>query len=144
MLASADANRAALAANLGIGVDYIYRKYDQNNDSYVIGYPFPPSSQYVGPFEWRDPVTENPALHAVEVWEIHNFTEDAHPIHIHEVQFEVVNREPMMEAGPARGPEPWETGVKDTVIAYPGEITRVIQAKFEDALHGRAERAQVG
>jgi FtsP/CotA-like multicopper oxidase with cupredoxin domain len=22
-------------------------------------------------------------------------------------------------------PEPWETGVKDTVIAYPGQVTRV-------------------
>ena len=28
-----------------------------------------------------------------EVWEIYNFTADAHPMHIHEVLFEVVNRQ---------------------------------------------------
>jgi bilirubin oxidase len=78
---------------------------------------------------WEDPISENPATGATEVWEIYNFTEDAHPIHIHEVQFEVVNREVFdPEAGTpgtVRLPEAWETGTKDTVIAYPGEITRV-------------------
>jgi len=68
-------------------------------------------------------------LGATEVWEIYNFTVDAHPIHIHEVQFEVVNREVFdPEAGTpgtVRLPEAGETGTKDTVIAYPGEITRV-------------------
>ena len=29
--------------------------------------------------------------------------------------------------------------VDDHPLGEPGEITRVIQAKFEDALHGRAE-----
>jgi FtsP/CotA-like multicopper oxidase with cupredoxin domain len=57
------------------------------------------------------------------VWEIHNFTEDAHPIHIHEVQFQVVDRQPF--EGVARPPEVWEAGFKDTVIAYPEEVTRV-------------------
>jgi FtsP/CotA-like multicopper oxidase with cupredoxin domain len=75
------------------------------------------------PLLWMDPITENPALYSTELWEIHNFTEDAHPIHIHQVHFEVVNRED--ESGNIRAPEVWETGYKDTVIAYPGEITRV-------------------
>ncbi len=80
---------------------------------------------------WDDPITENPALGATEVWELHNFTEDAHPIHIHEVQFQVVDREPLEPSeGPPRPPERWETGYKDTVIAYPDEITRV-KAKFD-------------
>jgi FtsP/CotA-like multicopper oxidase with cupredoxin domain len=74
--------------------------------------------------QWDDPITENPAVGATEVWEMYNFTEDAHPIHIHEVTFDVVERE-SLETGATRGPEPWETGRKDTVIAYPGEITRV-------------------
>jgi spore coat protein A len=73
---------------------------------------------------WDDPITENPAVGATEIWELYNFTEDAHPIHIHEITFEVANRE-TIETGAVRGPEPWETGRKDTVIAYPGEITRV-------------------
>ena len=74
--------------------------------------------------KWDDPVTENPALNSTEVWEISNFTADAHPIHIHEVMFQVVNREPIA-GGPVRPPEAWESGYKDTVIAYPDEITRV-------------------
>jgi FtsP/CotA-like multicopper oxidase with cupredoxin domain len=75
------------------------------------------------PLGWDDNISENPALDAVEVWEIYNFTEDAHPIHIHEVQFQVVNRETF--GGEVRPPEPGETGDKDTVIALPQEITRV-------------------
>jgi bilirubin oxidase len=77
---------------------------------------------------WDHPVTENPALGATEVWELHNFTADAHPIHIHEVQFQVVNRQRF--DGKAKAPERWERGFKDTVIAYPGAITRV-KATFD-------------
>lgn len=80
------------------------------------------------PRMWDDPITENPQLGATEVWEIHNFTEDAHPIHLHEVQFQVVDRQPF--GGTARPPEANETGFKDTVIAYPGEVTR-IKATFD-------------
>ncbi|MHC4616756.1 MAG: multicopper oxidase family protein [Planctomycetota bacterium] len=83
------------------------------------------------PLLWMDLITENPALNSTEVWEIHNFTEDAHPIHLHLVMFEVVNREDKA-TGMVRGPEPWETGWKDTVIAYPDEITR-IKARFDIA-----------
>jgi len=79
---------------------------------------------------WDDAITENPDLHATEVWEMFNFTEDAHPIHIHEVMFQVVDRERIDGRGRTRPPESWETGYKDTVIAYPGEITRV-KAKFD-------------
>jgi FtsP/CotA-like multicopper oxidase with cupredoxin domain len=75
------------------------------------------------PLLWMDPITENPAVDATEEWEIHNFTEDAHPIHVHLVKFAVVNRED--GDGNVRDPEPWETGFKDTVISYPGEITRI-------------------
>jgi FtsP/CotA-like multicopper oxidase with cupredoxin domain len=89
---------------------------------------------------WSEAVTENPAVGATEVWEIYNTTADAHPMHIHEVVFEVVNRQPILidEANAtvrvAPGsvptpPEPWETGFKDTVTAYPGQVTRV-KAQF--------------
>jgi bilirubin oxidase len=97
------------------------------------GEPFGPAEADLGtlgpdgrgmPLGWDEPITEHPALGAVELWELHNFTADAHPIHIHEITFEVVGREPL-DGGPARPPEPAEAGRKDTVIAYPGEITRV-------------------
>jgi spore coat protein A, manganese oxidase len=78
---------------------------------------------------WDDPISENPELNAIEIWEIFNFTEDAHPIHIHEIQFQVENRQRIGHPHP-RKPERFETGFKDTVIAYPGEITR-IRAKFD-------------
>ena len=91
--------------------------------------------------EWMHPVTENPATGTTEIWEIYNTTADAHPMHIHEVAFEVVNREGLVtdEEAEVRQPiqldgtitprEPWETGFKDTVIAYPGQVTR-IRAQF--------------
>lgn len=79
------------------------------------------------PRRWDDPVTENPAVDAVEIWEIYNFTTHAHPIHLHQVQFQLINRQRRQptNAGTARPPEPYERGFKDTVITYPGEITRV-------------------
>jgi FtsP/CotA-like multicopper oxidase with cupredoxin domain len=77
---------------------------------------------------WDDPIAQNPALGAVETWELWNRSADAHPIHLHLVKFEVVNREVI--GGATRGPEPWEKGWKDTVIAYPDEVTR-IKAKFD-------------
>ena len=42
---------------------------------------------------WMEPVSENPAVGTTEVWEFYNTTGDAHPMHVHEVVFEVVNRE---------------------------------------------------
>ncbi|MFD4856284.1 multicopper oxidase domain-containing protein [Streptomyces atratus] len=79
---------------------------------------------------WDDPVTENPALGATEIWEIHNLTKDAHPIHIHEVQFQVLDRQRAGRA--ARPAEPWERGFKDTAVAYPGFVTR-LKATFDRA-----------
>jgi spore coat protein A len=86
---------------------------------------------------WKDTITENPAVGATEIWEIYNSTGDAHPMHVHELTFEVVNRQDILvneetrqvsESAPVP-PEPWETGFKDTVIAYPGQVTR-IRAQF--------------
>lgn len=90
---------------------------------------------------WMDPPSENPGVGDTEVWEFYNTTADAHPMHVHEVAFEVVNRQalavddegevilPLRLTGAATPPEAWETGVKDTVVAYPGQVTR-IRAQF--------------
>jgi len=80
------------------------------------------------PLLWMDPITENPAVNAVEDWAIYNLTADAHPIHLHQIQFQVLGREAIGGGPSVAGsniPLPWETGFKDTVISYPGEITRV-------------------
>jgi spore coat protein A len=92
-----------------------------------------PGTGQATPLLWSDPITENPELGSTEEWALYNVTEDAHPIHIHQVQFEVLGRQ-AIGGGPSvagsNGPLPWETGFKDTVTAYPGEITRV-KAKFD-------------
>lgn len=88
--------------------------------------------------EWMDAITENPDLGATEVWEIYDFTADAHPIHIHQTQFEVINRQAITIAadgtaklsGKTIPPEAGETGTKDTILVYPGMVTRV-KAKFD-------------
>lgn len=41
---------------------------------------------------WHAPTTETPDLNTTEVWEIYNFTGDAHPVHLHLVKFEVLGR----------------------------------------------------
>jgi spore coat protein A, manganese oxidase len=90
---------------------------------------------------WTDPVTENPALDSVEIWQLCNLTEDAHPIHLHLVRFQVLDRQPfdtdeyvasgtLRMRGPPVTPEPSEAGWKDTVQAHPGVVTRII-ARFE-------------
>jgi len=92
---------------------------------------------------WSEDVTENPTVGATEVWEFYNATADAHPMHIHEVLFQVVNRQAIsvdeanqtvqvVSGSSPTPPEPWENGWKDTVIAYPGQVTRV-RMKFEVA-----------
>jgi FtsP/CotA-like multicopper oxidase with cupredoxin domain len=91
---------------------------------------------------WGDPMTEIPSLNSTEIWEIYNTTVDAHPIHVHLVAFEVVNRQALdpdalalgnlLATGPTITPHANETGYKDTVVALPGQITR-IKAKFDIA-----------
>jgi spore coat protein A len=138
-------------------------------------------------------LTELPVEGTTEVWEIVNTTADAHPIHLHLVQFQIINRQsyntntyiaaynaafpgggydpmtgqaypagvfipgfgpplaidgtnplsggklggnpdvgllgkkgkPVYLQGKASPPDPNEAGWKDTVIAYPGQVTRI-------------------
>jgi spore coat protein A len=79
---------------------------------------------------WADPLETNPAVDSTETWELWNHTVDSHPIHLHLVKFKVVDREafdPITLApdGNPRAATATEAGWKDTVIAYPGEVTRV-------------------
>ncbi|MFZ2950425.1 MAG: multicopper oxidase domain-containing protein, partial [Desulfuromonadaceae bacterium] len=81
------------------------------------------------PTKWMDPVVTNPGLGDTEAWELWNWTADAHPIHLHLVKFKVLERRGVVTGTPSlipgNGVQPWETGWKDTVIAYPGEVTKV-------------------
>ena len=41
---------------------------------------------------WHMPVTENPVLDSVEIWSFVNTTDDSHPIHLHLVRFQILDR----------------------------------------------------
>jgi spore coat protein A len=81
------------------------------------------------PIDWSAPVTETPAYNATETWEIWNFGPTHHAMHVHLVEFEVINRQPIA-GGPVTAPFPWETGPKDSVLAVETMITR-FRATFD-------------
>jgi spore coat protein A len=86
---------------------------------------------------WHMPVTEKPVLDTTEIWELVNLTEDSHPIHLHLVRFQILDRRKfdvfeyqtkgnVRYFSPPLPPSPSESGWKDTVRADPGTITRII------------------
>ena len=86
---------------------------------------------------WHEPVTETPKLNSTEIWEFVNLTEDTHPMHLHLVRFQVLDRrvfEPYAYEtlhkvrfnSPPLPPMPNELGWKDTVQCPANMITRII------------------
>jgi spore coat protein A, manganese oxidase len=96
----------------------------------------------LGDKRWNEPITERPMAGSTEIWSFVNTTADIHPIHMHLVQFQILNRQAfdvntylrsrkVAYTSKPMAPEPNERHAwKDTVKAYPNTITRVI-AKFE-------------
>jgi spore coat protein A len=90
---------------------------------------------------WDQPVTENPVIDTTEIWELVNTSEDSHPIHLHLVRFQILDRRKFNEVsywrtgqltytGDPEPPEPFEAGWKDTVRAHSLMVTRII-VRFE-------------
>jgi FtsP/CotA-like multicopper oxidase with cupredoxin domain len=86
---------------------------------------------------WGD-ITEFPRLGTTEIWEWVNRSGFVHPMHMHLVQFQVLDRQPfeivggnIQTTGPRVPPDSSEAGWKDTAPVRPLEILRVI-ARFED------------
>ncbi|WP_236585330.1 multicopper oxidase domain-containing protein [Dyella sp. EPa41] len=86
---------------------------------------------------WQDPVSEKPRLGSTEIWSLVNLTGDTHPIHLHLVRFQILDRRPfdvnaylesktLRYTGPAQPPPAHEAGWKDTAQVYPGMVTRYI------------------
>jgi spore coat protein A len=86
---------------------------------------------------WHEPVTEKPELGSTEIWSFLNTTQDIHPIHLHLVRFQILDRRPFDVDdflnykkfefnGEAAPPEPNERGWKDTVKTHPETVTRII------------------
>jgi spore coat protein A, manganese oxidase len=85
-----------------------------------------------------DNITEMPRLGDTEVWEFINRSGMSHPMHMHLVMFQVLDRQDfdyiegqVVPTGPRIPPAAGEQGWKDTVRCDPHQITRVI-ARFED------------
>jgi len=104
------------------------------------------------PFEWEivsidngvavgakwDDITEFPELGETEIWKFVNRSGMTHPMHMHLVMFQILDRQAFEEIGGAIvpigspvPPPPGEMGWKDTVQVGPSEIVRVI-ARFEN------------
>jgi spore coat protein A, manganese oxidase len=96
----------------------------------------------LGQKHWDDPITEDPKAGSLEIWSFANTTGDVHPIHLHLVQFQVLNRQPfdtktylatgkLVFTGIPMPPESNERPAwKDTIKTYAGYVTRVI-ARFD-------------
>jgi hypothetical protein len=91
----------------------------------------------LGGLDWGD-ISEYPVVGSTEIWSFVNRTGLTHPMHIHLVQFQVLDRQRFTEVngqvvptGPRMPPPPEEAGFKDTAKIPPGEILRVI-ARFTD------------
>ncbi|MCU4750642.1 multicopper oxidase domain-containing protein [Halobacteria archaeon AArc-curdl1] len=98
---------------------------------------------------WGDPVEIKPQLGSTEIWELRNDDHHTHPIHLHLVEFEVIDRERHDDHDDhddmedmsgddddhnmdhPTGPLPNEKGGKDVVRVDPGETVR-IAVKFGD------------
>ena len=83
-----------------------------------------------GPFYFNDSTYDmmridyDIPLNNIEIWKIVNETMVAHPFHIHDVQFFIIDRSGNM-------PSPEESGRKDVVLVPPGDSILFI-TKFED------------
>ena len=86
---------------------------------------------------WHMPVTETPLLDTTEIWELVNLTDDVHPIHLHLVRFQILDRRRfdvyqyistgvLRYTSAATSPDRNEMGWKDTVPVNAGTVTRII------------------
>jgi spore coat protein A len=112
---------------------------ERPSDGYVI-------TGLLGNARWHEPITEDPKAGSTEIWSFVNITGDVHPLHVHLVQFQVLNRQAfdvptyqqtgkLVFIGKPMAPESNERPArKDTVKSYPGYVTRIIM-RF-DLPHG--------
>jgi spore coat protein A len=128
----------------GARVRYMaFREYKDANDE--------PIAVLLNARKWDAPITIKPLLGDTEIWHLINPTDDAHPIHLHLVKFQALDRQPFNKDAylqawgaqrPGEGPDPIpvepylrdersapppsERGWKDTVRVDPSEVVRII------------------
>lgn len=89
---------------------------------------------------YDDPVTETVKLGSIEKWRFINTTDDAHPMHLHLVQFQILQRQGFNPVafhngrlelvGVFRPPEAHEAGWKDTAVVNPQDVLTIL-VRFE-------------
>src|SRR5277367_6453187 len=89
---------------------------------------------------YDDPVTEFVKLDSTEKWRFINTTDDAHPMHLHLVQFQILQRQgfnavalhngTLEFVGSPRAPQANEAGWKDTAVVNPKEVLTIL-IRFE-------------
>jgi spore coat protein A len=86
---------------------------------------------------WVDPVSELVQIDSTEIWSFVNLTDDTHPMHLHLVRFQILDRQTIAvedfllddqihPTGPLVPPAPHERGWKDVVQCPAGTVTRII------------------
>ena len=89
---------------------------------------------------YDDPVTETVKLGSIEKWRFINTTDDAHPMHLHLVQYQILERQgfdiaafrsgKLQLVGTPRPPAANEAGRKDTAVVNPGDVLTIL-VRFE-------------
>jgi FtsP/CotA-like multicopper oxidase with cupredoxin domain len=69
-------------------------------------------------------IDERVKLGDTEIWEIRNASPMTHPFHIHDIQFQILDRD-------GKRPDSGEQGWKDTVRVHQDEVVRLIM-RFDD------------
>jgi spore coat protein A len=85
---------------------------------------------------YDDPVTEFVKLGSTEQWRFINATDDAHPMHLHLVQFQILSRQgfdivafrkgTLQLIGSPRPPAANEVGWKDTAVVNPRDVLTML------------------
>lgn len=128
-----------------------------------------PLQMLLGGQLWSSPVSETPRVGSTEDWLIVGMTAGAHPVHLHLIQFQLINRqnldvtaytrdwnlangtmplnhptitipvEPYLIGDPIP-PNENELGWKDTIIVNPGQVTRIrVRIAPQDVPEGLSE-----
>lgn len=111
-------------------IDYVIKQFNPGKILHISEFELNSS-------EFIDGISENPEVGDTEIWRIINPGIGVHPIHVHQIQFQILDRTPfdteiynltgrLRFTGEPEPPAANERGWKDTVHALPGYITRII------------------
>jgi len=138
-------NAAAYNLSRNVAIERLDEKTAVRTRDFVLTEEMDANGQSLGlkmnGLNYRDPLTETITEGATEIWRFVNTSDDAHPMHLHLVAFQVLQRQgfdlgaykmngTVQLAGKPRPPKANELGWKDTAVVNPGDTLTII-ARFE-------------